>query len=277
MRFSKMLTGLFWLGGLVLLGGMVWQVGLAGLLESFQALGPWIVPYVLLKVIPNLLHTAGWAACFPGYRLPLSLWRLLLVLRAGSAINQVTPTATVGGEVVKVLLLEPALPREQAMAAVVIDKASSTLAKMFYLALGMLYVTRHLALSTELQLSLTLTIGLIILALVGFVAFQRYGLLSKLVPWLQRLGSGRTRLERLSQHLLRLDAQLVAYYTQHPWRFVRSLLLHGTANVFGIAKTYILLRLLLGTSGLTEAVVVAVAVAMLDQVFFFVPGRLGTL
>jgi hypothetical protein len=38
--------------------------------------------------------------------------------------------ATIGGEVVKVLLLESWLPREQAMAMVVINKASSTLAKM---------------------------------------------------------------------------------------------------------------------------------------------------
>lgn len=180
MRFSRMLSFLCLIGGLILLGVMVRQVGPQGLLRSFQALGPWMAPYVLLKVIPLLLHTTGWIACFPGRRLHLRLWQLMLIGRAGSAINDVTPTATIGGEVVKVLLLESALPREQAIAAVVVDKTSLTLAKMLYLALGMLYLTQHLPLVAELQLSLSLTIGLVSLGLIGFGVFQRYGLLSKL-------------------------------------------------------------------------------------------------
>lgn len=93
---------------------MIWQVGLTGVLESFQALGPWIIPYLLLKGVRTVIDTAGWASCFPGRRLAVPFWHLLLVSRAGSAINQVTPTAAVGGEVVKVLLLASQMPREQA-------------------------------------------------------------------------------------------------------------------------------------------------------------------
>jgi uncharacterized protein (TIRG00374 family) len=277
MQTSKIIMVLFFLAGLALLGVMVWQVGLVDLLESFGAMGPWIAPYLLLRVIPICVHAAGWAACFPGCR--LSLWQLVLVGRAGSAINQVTPTATIGGEMVKVLLLEPAVPREQAMAAVVIDKASTALAKMFYLALGMLYLAQHLPLPGELQLSLSLTIGLISLGLIGFVVFQRYGALSKLVQYLGRLKIGQEWLQRLNRHLVPLDTQLMAYYTRYPWRFVRSLLLHFVAYTFDALKTYILLRLLLGASAPTiaEAIMVAVAVAALDQMFFFVPGRIGTL
>jgi hypothetical protein len=44
MRISSVLVGCFFLCGLALLGGMIWQVGLTGVLESFQALGPWIIP-----------------------------------------------------------------------------------------------------------------------------------------------------------------------------------------------------------------------------------------
>lgn len=270
---------LFFFAGLILLGGMVWQVGLVDLLASFNALGLWLVPYLLLRALPIFLHTVGWAACFPGHRLPLGLWRLVLVERAGSAINQVTPTATIGGEMVKVLLLEPTMPRQQAVAAVVIDKASSTLANMFYVTLGMLYLTQHLPLPRELQLSLSITIGLISLGLIGFVAFQRYGLLSKLVHGLRRLRIGQERLRRLHQHLLPLDAQLVTYYTRYPWRFVCSLLWHFVAYTFDVVKTYIVLRLLLGESAPTfaEATIVAIGVTALDQMFFFVPGLIGTM
>ena len=181
MQLSRVMGGLVLLGGLALLGGMVWQVGLAGLRASFQALGPWVLPFLLLDGISLLLHTAGWAACFQRHHLGLRLWQLCLVRMAGSAINRVTPTADLGGEVVKVVLLTAALPRAQAVAAVIIDKASIALAQMGYLTLGTLYLTGHLPLPVGVQRGVRLSIGLIILGLIGFVAFQRYGLLSKLV------------------------------------------------------------------------------------------------
>jgi Lysylphosphatidylglycerol synthase TM region len=136
--------------GFALLSVMVWQVGVVGLLESFHLMGLWIVPFLLLQTIPLFLQTAGWAACFPEPRPPLRLWQLFLVRQAGSAISQMTPTATIGGEVTKVLLLEHAMPQEQTTAAVVIDKASITLANMVYIALGMLYIMYNLPLPTEL-------------------------------------------------------------------------------------------------------------------------------
>jgi hypothetical protein len=83
----------------------------------------------------------------------------------------------------------------------------------------------------------------------------------------------------LSQRLEPLETQLMAYYTTHPWRFGGSLLLHLIAFVCTGSKTYILLRLLLGIQapGWAEALMVAMAVAALDQLFFLVPARLGTL
>ena len=276
---SKFIMGVFLLGGIALLGWMVGQVGLRDLLASFQIVGFWLVPFFLLEIIPDLLHTAGWAACFQGYQRRLRLWQLYGIRLAGNAINQVTPTATLGGEVVKVLLLQPTLPRAQVTAAVVIDKASITLAQMFYLAFGLVYTMGHLPLSSELQWALSLTIGLISLGLLGFVAFQRYGLLSKLVSQVCRLKYTPRKLHQLSQHLAPLDAQLMAYYTAHPWRFGGSLLWHFVAFVCAGSKTYILLRLLLGyqAPGWFEALMVAMAVAALDQMFFLVPARLGTL
>jgi len=252
---------------------------MGGFLANLQALGFWVGPFVLLDTIPAFLHTAGWAACFQDKRHHIRLWQLYLVRLAGSAINQVTPTATIGGEVVKVLLLKPSLPREQAAASVVIDKASITLAQILYLALGTLYLTGHLPLPEELRLGLSLALGLISLGLVGFVASQRYGLLSRLVHGLSHLKIGQARLQRLSQRLIPLDTYLIAYYTTQPWRFVGSIVWHFLAFAFGGAKTYILLRFLLGDKApdFAHAVMVAVSVNALDQMFFFVPARLGTL
>jgi uncharacterized protein (TIRG00374 family) len=278
MRISHLLVYVFLLAGLLLLGGMVWRVGMTDLLTSFSVVGWWIVPWILLEIVPVVLHTAGWAACFSKSHQAVSFGRLLLVRLAGSAINQVTPTATIGGEVVKVLLLESTLPRALATATVVIDKASFTLAQICHLALGTLYLTGRLPLPAAVQLGLGLTIGLITLGLVGFVAAQRYGLLSKLLGWLIGFNRGRARLERWRQHLIPLEASLAAYYIAHPWRFGASLGLHFGAFAFNNIQNLLSLRLLLGANapGLTDAIMVTITVAALDQVFFFVPAGLGT-
>ncbi len=279
MRVSRFIMGVFLLGGIVLLGWMIGQVGIRDLLTSFQAVGVWLIPFFLLEIIPDLLHTTGWAACFQEYPRPLRLWHLYGIRLVGSAINQVTPTATLGGEVVKVLLLEPVIPRAQATAAVVIDKASITLAQMGYLACGLVYALGHFPLTSALRWALSLTMSLISLGVLGFIASQRYQLLSKLVSHVSRLKCAPAKLHQLHQHLVPLDAQLMAYYTTHPWRFASSLLLHFIAFVCTGCKTYILLRLLLGhqAPGWVEALMVAMTVAALDQMFFLVPARLGTL
>jgi glycosyltransferase 2 family protein len=279
MQISKCIMGALLLGGLALLGWMVRQVGLTDLIASCQVVGVWIVPYVLLDIIPDFLHTAAWAACFQGHQHRPRVWQLYIIRLAGSAINQVTPTATLGGEVVKVVLLGSLLPRAQAMAAVVIDKASIALAQTLYLAVGLLYAMGQLPLPSELQLALSLTISMVLLGLLGFIAFQRYGLLSQLVYQLSRLPFAQARLHRLSQRLAPLDAQLMEYYAAHPGRFGGSLLLHCMGFLAAGLKTYVLLRLLLGTHapGWSEAMMVAVVVAALDQMCFLVPARLGTL
>lgn len=59
MRIGPLLVYVFLLIGLLLLGSRVWQVGLTGLLASFRIVGWWMVPWILLEIVPVLLHTAG--------------------------------------------------------------------------------------------------------------------------------------------------------------------------------------------------------------------------
>jgi uncharacterized protein (TIRG00374 family) len=279
MRLSRVIVVVFFCGGVVLLGAMMRQVGWQGIVESLQAIGPWLAPFLLIEAIPQSLHTVGWAACFPGPKLPLHFRQLFLIRLAGTAINQVTPTANMGGEVVRALLLESFLPRAQAVAPVVIGKTTVTIAQMGYLSLGTLYLMWRIPLPTKLQWALSLTVGLISVGVLGFVLLQRYGLLSRLLHSLQYLRLSPQQVQRLAQRLAVLDAQLIAYYTTSHRRFLCSLVLHGVAFALDGVKTYILLWLLLGAKAphFAEALTVAVAVAVLDQMFFFVPGRLGTL
>ena len=266
----------FVLLGFPILGSMLWQVGSTDILASLQNIGFWFIPLLGLRFVPWLFHTLGWSACF---QCKVPLQPLLAVQIAGNAINQLTPTATLGGEVAKVLLLEPVIPKIETAAAVMIDKASFTLSQVVYIGLGTFYLSGRLTLPNELVMGLHIVFGLIFLGVLGFIAFQRYGMLSKCVQIFATLNIGRQGLQRLSQHLAPLDAHLARYYTTHRKRFLGSLLSHFVGFCCDGLRTYFLLWCLLGTQtpSFPEAVLVTVAIAAADQVFFFVPGRVGIL
>jgi hypothetical protein len=161
---------------------------------------------------------------------------------------------------------------------VVIDKASAALAQSVSLTLGTWYLIGRLPLPGAVQRGLGLTVGLLTLGVGGFVVVQRYGVLSKLLGWLSACQRGWASLERWRQALLPLEAALAAYYRADPWRFALSLGLHGSAFAFNSLQTWLALRLLLGAQApsVVDAILVTSAVAAVEQVFFFVPGGLGT-
>jgi uncharacterized protein (TIRG00374 family) len=278
-RLAQLVKMLVLVSGLALLGGMVWQVGLAGLQASLHAIGPWLGPFLLLDSVSLWLHTMAWAACFQPGDPPVSLWHLSLVRLAGSAVNGLTPTASIGGEVAKVWLLAGTLPRKQATAAVVIDKASMTLAQIVYLVVGLLCVARSVPLPAAVRWSVCGSMGVITVGLVGFLLCQRYGVLSRCLQGLSAWPRGQVMFQRWSQHLAPLEEHLGTFYTAYPGRFVRSVLGHGLALLFDAVQTYLLLGLLLGDQapGLARALMVAVVVAALEQMVFFVSGSPGTL
>jgi len=64
MRISHLLIYVFLRAGLFLLGDMVWQVSMTDLLASIRIMGWWMVLWILLEIVPVLLHMADWAVCF---------------------------------------------------------------------------------------------------------------------------------------------------------------------------------------------------------------------
>ena len=57
----------------------------------------------------------GWALAFPRGERPVSAWRLFGARLAGDGVNYLTPSATVGGELLRVRLLGPHVSVEPPM------------------------------------------------------------------------------------------------------------------------------------------------------------------
>src|SRR6185436_18709106 len=94
-RLNIVLLGLG-LGSLVY---MVRKVGPGELLHQVGALGWGIMLLILSEGAANVAHTIAWRHCLAKPQGDLPLMRLFAMNMAGYAVNYLTPTASVGGEV----------------------------------------------------------------------------------------------------------------------------------------------------------------------------------
>src|SRR5215467_8126916 len=91
--------------GLAFLVYLIWDIGAAELWREFKVLGWGVVPLILSEGLANFAHTVGWSRCLCGPQRSMRLPLLFQMALAGYAINFLTPSASLGGEVAKGALL----------------------------------------------------------------------------------------------------------------------------------------------------------------------------
>src|SRR5262249_19284562 len=158
---------------------------------------------------------------------------LLATRLAGEAFNIVTPTAALGGEVVKAWLLRDRVPLEESVPSVIIAKTTITIAQGLFLLLGVVLAVTTLA-GSKILVAMEWLVGLEVIALGLFILVQTRGLVGWSARLLDRLG-----IRRLSGSgtVARVDAALADFYRREPRRLTLSILFHFAAWLLGIVET----------------------------------------
>ena len=121
----KALRPLAVLAGALIVVWLVWEIGVATLVAELRKLS-WRLPLILLpQAVTNLFKTEAWRLAFPRRRPRFGL--LFPVRLAGEAVNETTPTATMGGDALKAFLLvraSGAVPIEEGFVSVVVAKTA---------------------------------------------------------------------------------------------------------------------------------------------------------
>jgi glycosyltransferase 2 family protein len=154
------------------------------------------------------------------------LRRLFFMRLAGESLNQLTPTASLGGEPFKALRLQAGgMAWQEATASLVIHKALMVLSLVLYIVICLLLIPLTLP-GISRQLALFSCLGVSALALAGgvFVIVQRRNPCISFMKLLQRLGVCPAALLAKEAELASLDAFLAAFYREHPAAGLLSLL-----------------------------------------------------
>ena len=259
--------------GLSVVGYLIYQIGPGMVWDALRNLS-WRVLLVLVFPMSALvvLDTLGWRFTF--LHPPRSLIHLVGVRLAGEAVNLGTPTASVGGEPVKAYLLRPGVPLRESLASVVIDKTTTVIALVLFLALGLLVAARVLPFSNPLMVTMAVLLGLEVVCVSGFVVVQLLGALGTGGRLLTKLRLAPARGQAVLEGT---EETLRILYLGHRGRLAVSALLHLIAFALGTMEIYLIVRFLDAPISWPVALAIGAFSSAVKFFSFMIPASLGVL
>jgi hypothetical protein len=234
--------------GVALLCLLLWKIGPHALWRDLAFLGWGLIPFILLEGIVDVFHTLGWRYCLSEPHRSLPFGRLFAIRMAGGSINYFTPTATLGGEIVKGTLLFLDHRGPEAASGVIIGKLSYSLSQLLFVVLGSIVVLSRIQLPAGA--STALFVGSILLGagIVGFLIVQRRGKLGTILRWAVSRRLGGRKMEEAARHITEVDGALKRFYEQYPSALPLSMFWHGVGLACSIVKTWYFLVFMTGGS-----------------------------
>jgi uncharacterized protein (TIRG00374 family) len=241
------LRALFLIVGLSIIAWLVAQAGMQNVWQQAQKLG-WLFPLIMVPFVGVFFFdTLGWAQAFP----PGSLHKrvgtgLLFCIRmAGESINNITPTAYLGGEPVKALILKRfGIPTAEGLASVVIAKTTLALSQILFMFIGAVVLVIRLRDTGVVLACLLGAVPLAGLFIYFILAWQQHGLFKPLLKVARRFGIGVQRLETLESRFEKVDEGIRAFYREHPGRFAKSFLFDCLGWCVGVFEVAVILKLI---------------------------------
>ena len=264
--------------GVGLLGFLVWKIGISEVLGHVQRIG-WLAPLLLLPSVAIALCDAkGWSCALPTtVSLPhIPLWRWSLARLAGEAVNNLTPTANLGGEPVKVYMLRAhGLPAEAGLASVVVAKTALTVSQIVFILLGIPFFLYRLGWVQQGWWIL----GPLLLLAYGFtlllIRWQRRGLIRTIVRFLSCLLPRWQRLVHWEERAGEIDAHLLHFYEGNTRGFVASTCYHFGGWLLGAIELLLFLLLMGVPVAPTDALIIETMIQPLTVAALIIPGALG--
>ncbi|MFO0732033.1 MAG: lysylphosphatidylglycerol synthase domain-containing protein [Nitrospiraceae bacterium] len=196
--------------GALTFSALIWNIGIARIYEAVTQLGPVALFIVLLpSLLMYLLEAYGWRVTLGDWADRLPFWRLWAIRTAGEVVNMTTPTAYVGGEPLKALLLKRhGVPMVEGMASVVTAKTTMTIAQILFILAGMalgFWLLGGKGSAGQMIMAGLASVGLLVFGVRAFMLVQRHGMFTGILGLLRKMSLRIAYLEAREEKLRELD------------------------------------------------------------------------
>ena len=246
------------------LGQYLWQVG-------------WYWPLLLLPYgVVNWLEAWSWKYMLVDTPARTTVARLFWLRLGGESLNQLTPTACLGGEPFKAFRLQAdGVPLEVASASVVIMKGILVLSLVLYIFTGLALAPFYLPEAAKHILFLTLAALGLAAAGIIFVLVQRREPFGNSFRFLSRRGWLPHFLRDQEGFLENLDTAMSQFYRQYPSRALLSFFLFFLSWLLHAVEVYLMFWLLGHPISPGMAVCLDALAMLFTALGFFIPAAMG--
>ncbi|MBF0106217.1 MAG: flippase-like domain-containing protein [Deltaproteobacteria bacterium] len=276
-KIHKELSLFFFLVGLVLLGFLVHRVGVGQVMDVFTSLGFKIGYVFIFPVTWYLVQSVAWWWLFDDGDVRVPFLHVFLAKISGEAVNTVTPVSFLGGDPLRIYLLQKRVSRTNATASVVIDRTMYMLGVCMLLLVTLIAAWFYLPLPGAWQILFPVFTVLLFAAFVLLVIFEKNGMFSMLSRVLQRTGIQRDRLAELSDKIENLDRQIGSFYKENKTLFFGVMLLQFVGRFLGVVEIYLIVSLLNLPVPFIHCLFMASLTILINMAFVFIPGSMGVM
>ena len=260
---------------LVFLALLFHSVGWSAIAANVARAGPWFPALVAIYTFAQAAFAFGWWLVLD-LRLPRpSFPRFFGIYLAGDTANAVFP-GNLAGEPLKAHLLRDFPGTGPAVASLTIHKHADMLAQWVFVASGVAIALWRFPLPTAVRIAAVATTLGLGAALVLLTWALPRGAYSPVLRRLARWKFLRARAERLLVPAERVDVRLTEFYAVGRRAFALSTLSCFAGWCGGLLETWIILRLLAPGAGWMHAFAIEALAMTINNLFLFVPGRVGT-
>ncbi len=221
------------------------------------------------------VDTWAWRQSF-GVPPRVGFWTLFRIRWCGEAVNNVVPTAYVGGEALKVIFLSRrGVPSGDATTAALVSKTAQTVAQVLFIAGGALAFlvigVEHAGFRTGMVVVLAGGVGVV--AMMAWL--QRRGAMGGVLELLGRAGIRSRWLEARRAGWEAVDRQVAGFYRQHRGRFVLATLGYLVGWLLDTVEIWLAGWLLGVPIHWLQALAIEAFTGVVKVIGMWVPGALG--
>jgi len=218
------------LTALICLGFFVYFIMRANPKELLRLLGRLsllgILLLISLRVLFWVIRTVCWRSvlhcCSSGRA---SFATLFWAEMAGHAVGHFTPSAKLGGDAIRAMMIA-SVPKNQALASVVVDKTIELIATILMMSVGLFITLVRMRMgSTPRAVFLSLTAFTAVLIYILFRK-QKQGLFIWILDTLKKLRIKSKYFEGKRERLIETDEIIAAFYSRHRGAFLKVFLLY---------------------------------------------------
>ncbi|MBM3821700.1 MAG: flippase-like domain-containing protein [Verrucomicrobia bacterium] len=244
--------------------------------EQLLAKVGWAAPLILVPYfVVYVVDTLGWRWCLPpGMEIPFG--RLFRIRWTGESVNQVVPSAYVGGEALKVYLLgRSGVAPDAGACSAVVSKTVQSVAQLIFVLSAALAGFHLLGKDQALLWGVGVVVFLGALGLATFLVVLRQGLFETLLKLATWTGIAVSWMSRHRSRLLELDRSIREFDSRHPGRLFRSFLFYLAGWLLDTVELLLVASLLGVPVSWSEALVMEAFTGVAKAVGMWIPGSLG--